>query len=265
MVAFRLDDAACVADAALAHFGKISPEIAQSITKDISELAPFQDVRCYWEGTERFLLLDLITWMARHQRFHDSDKTGLLKGVMSGMSDLLVDGDEVLRQMNSAFDRASQVAKHESLLEQLEEGERFHDELRALQVASKRKLSRAELLLKPRAALTERIAGVYVSTMVPHVTLPLVAKHRAEGQVELVKIAMALGCYRSEHRRYPAELSDLVPNYLSALPIDPGTGEPYAYELGDFHCLLYSELNEELATALEPQEILLRLPPETRE
>jgi hypothetical protein len=45
--------------------------------------------------------------------------------------------------------------------------------------------------------------------------------------------SMALSAYRAEHGRYPAGLSDLMPQYLASLPIDPVTGGPLCYRLDE--------------------------------
>ncbi len=53
--------------------------------------------------------------------------------------------------------------------------------------------------------------------------------------------AIALSLYRHEHGRYPRQLSDLVPDYLARLPLDPFTDEPLRYRLDtDDDYLLYS-------------------------
>ncbi len=43
--------------------------------------------------------------------------------------------------------------------------------------------------------------------------------------------AIALSVYRHEHNRYPHQLSELVPDYLTRLPLDPFTDEPLRYRL----------------------------------
>lgn len=45
--------------------------------------------------------------------------------------------------------------------------------------------------------------------------------------------AIALSAYRAEHGSCPAQLSDLAPQYLTSLPIDPVTGGPLRYRLDE--------------------------------
>ena len=46
-------------------------------------------------------------------------------------------------------------------------------------------------------------------------------------------ISLALSAYKTEHGQYPAHLSDLVPEYLSALPISAVTSKPLLYRLDE--------------------------------
>ena len=45
-----------------------------------------------------------------------------------------------------------------------------------------------------------------------------------------VKLQLALAAYRIDHGAYPKSFDKLVPNYLSSVPIDPFSGEPFNYE-----------------------------------
>jgi hypothetical protein len=76
--------------------------------------------------------------------------------------------------------------------------------------------------------------------------LPVVGKARIkslenETQAALLTVALALRAYRLERARYPEDLTQLVPEYLRAVPNDPfGAGGALQYRPdGDFY-LLYS-------------------------
>jgi hypothetical protein len=58
----------------------------------------------------------------------------------------------------------------------------------------------------------------------------------------LLQIALTL--YRLDHKKYPAQLADLVPEYLDHLPLDPYARQPFHYEpTGLNHRLSYWSLN----------------------
>ncbi|PKO19327.1 hypothetical protein CVU37_03810 [candidate division BRC1 bacterium HGW-BRC1-1] len=50
---------------------------------------------------------------------------------------------------------------------------------------------------------------------------------------EALRVATALEIYRADHGSYPAQLEELVPNYLRVLPADPFKGLPLTYSVKD--------------------------------
>jgi hypothetical protein len=60
-------------------------------------------------------------------------------------------------------------------------------------------------------------------------------------------LAWAAADYRREHHRLPATLSELVPTYFAALPIDPWTGRAFLYEPAGVPARLRPSGGEELA------------------
>jgi hypothetical protein len=56
----------------------------------------------------------------------------------------------------------------------------------------------------------------------------------------LLAAELALRCYRSEVGRLPARLDDLIPNFLSNVPLDPFTDRPMIYRPHATNWLLYS-------------------------
>jgi len=75
-----------------------------------------------------------------------------------------------------------------------------------------------------RAILTREVFG-------ESFLLQNIAYHAAKNRVALV--AIALEQFRRQRGRPPKELSDLVPQFLAELPIDPQTNEPLVYLLDD--------------------------------
>ncbi|MDZ4819230.1 MAG: hypothetical protein SGJ20_09685 [Planctomycetota bacterium] len=65
-----------------------------------------------------------------------------------------------------------------------------------------------------------------------------------ESQVQtnrnLLRLALALAWYKAEIGKYPAALTDLVPKFLPAIPVDDFHGHPFSYQLKPDGYLLYS-------------------------
>jgi hypothetical protein len=63
----------------------------------------------------------------------------------------------------------------------------------------------------------------------------------AETQRAVVITAIALERYRLRHQTYPAQLAELTPAFLAAIPRDPMDGQPLRYRrTEDGRFLLYS-------------------------
>ena len=63
----------------------------------------------------------------------------------------------------------------------------------------------------------------------------------SEAATKIVVTAIALKRYQLKHRAYPADLNSLVPEFLSAIPLDPVDGNPLRYHPNaDGTFLLYS-------------------------
>jgi type IV pilus assembly protein PilP len=50
---------------------------------------------------------------------------------------------------------------------------------------------------------------------------------------DMIKIQVALSGYRVQNNKYPKTLSDLVPEYLDTVPLDPSTGAEFKYSVHD--------------------------------
>lgn len=61
---------------------------------------------------------------------------------------------------------------------------------------------------------------------------------RAELRIAMTELAVQ--AYSFDHNALPNRLSQLVPDYLLAMPVDPLTDQPPVYELNDQGYLLYS-------------------------
>jgi hypothetical protein len=63
---------------------------------------------------------------------------------------------------------------------------------------------------------------------------------RGQTHCEIARTAIALRRYHLKHGRYPAQLADLVPEFLSAVPIDFIDGEPLRYRIDGSGFALWS-------------------------
>jgi len=57
---------------------------------------------------------------------------------------------------------------------------------------------------------------------------------------ESCRLVLALRCYREAHQVWPERLEQLVPEFLTAVPVDPFSGEPFGYHRGTNWWVLWS-------------------------
>jgi hypothetical protein len=55
------------------------------------------------------------------------------------------------------------------------------------------------------------------------------ARRKADARLRLLRTRLALRMYQLDHGSHPERLSQLVPDYLAAVPLDPFSGEPLVY------------------------------------
>lgn len=63
---------------------------------------------------------------------------------------------------------------------------------------------------------------------------------RLETERDATSIIIGLEFYNNKNKGYPGKLSDLVPTYLSSLPNDPFSGEPFIYQRRGKGWVMYS-------------------------
>jgi hypothetical protein len=61
-----------------------------------------------------------------------------------------------------------------------------------------------------------------------------------EALLDTARVGLAARLYRIREKRWPVRISDLVPDFLPAEPLDPFTGKPFVYRAGPEGLLVYS-------------------------
>ena len=90
------------------------------------------------------------------------------------------------------------------------------------------------------AEQTEGANGILVRLLVPALEHAADAAQRADARRSLVRAAIAAYRYRADEGAYPERLSDLVPKYLDAVPLDPYVGKPIRYRREQQGAVIYS-------------------------
>ena len=70
--------------------------------------------------------------------------------------------------------------------------------------------------------------------------MPTAESVRCAAFRRLDRLSLGLAAYLNAHKAFPNRLSELVPNFLPAVPQDPYTNKPFAYATGPQGCTLFS-------------------------
>ncbi len=102
---------------------------------------------------------------------------------------------------------------------------------------------------------TPRWQAPLTARLLPALTRASQAGARGEARRDLARTALALERYRLKHGRYPEALTDLVPNILPEVLLDPFDGQPVRYMNDGARLAVYStgeNLQDDLGTE-DPQ------------
>ena len=99
-----------------------------------------------------------------------------------------------------------------------------------------------ELILEPppqKYIFNKFMVRVVAILIMPAMDVACSLLGSAKGTHEVTLILLQLELYRMDHGAYPVELNQLIPEYLSDIPIDHSTGKPLIYRLEAGKPLIY--------------------------
>ncbi|MEM6392340.1 MAG: hypothetical protein AAF797_06165 [Planctomycetota bacterium] len=137
--------------------------------------------------------------------------------------------DPALRQINRRYDQLVEMARLPTARQFAERLGQFIEELEAAQDPVRGMQGReGDAADRFSAWFGDGMAGGSVWVLEP----AFAANLRANQQLELVQLAIALRLYHFDHDRYPATLDALTPRYFAKLPVDRYDGRPLTYKPG---------------------------------
>jgi hypothetical protein len=91
-----------------------------------------------------------------------------------------------------------------------------------------------------RPIVSERLARIFVGTLMPNSMKTSDFYYRAKQQEMNFSLAFAVLLHHAEFGRYPTGLNDLMPKYIQMIPIDGFSKEPPIYRQVDNGFVVYS-------------------------
>ena len=194
---------------------------------------------------ERCVVLDIATRMAR-----GLDCEWVLREYNRGLNEVsvallqlrvqhpAVDWDDILKRINEEMSAAADSIDSDDAQERREgeqEFKRRSDKLKDV-ATSFRPLS----LLDDPKKLNKVIPALLLAEMLPQMVNARQAELRGLAREDCVRVAWGLAIYRAEKKLWPESLSQLVPEYLPAIPKDRFDGKPLRYVVRDGDAIVYS-------------------------
>lgn len=182
--------------------------------------------------TKRLQYLDALTHPA-HAGMQGSDRT-------------YVDLNKITRTINRYFDavetafadETNSTLRHARLLSLQEES---REDWFRCKKESTSTLGFLRTFLDPKA-MSDSINELLALTLLTGLPLDgfLNGEARYQTRRDLLETGLQLTMFREKHGRLPTSISELVPGFLSNIPIDPYSGQPFVYRVGENSFILYS-------------------------
>ena len=254
LVAVAIDSMAFTATGALLENVRISGEQLERMRQDIATLTPQRRLAEIIDQGERLFFLDCVAVLAKQGLSKIDAISGLVFGGQSqpsmraALMDLAgktaIDWDHLMRKGNRWYDRIVAAMNKPSLAQRRVALIQLRDELGDLEKSADDPTTfLAEGLLRPRQAVSDRVADILIALLVPAVESCVLAEDRWVAQHEVLAAGLAAASYAREHGRLPEGLDQLVPKYLPKVPEDilsdpPGVSLRFKKTDGD--CIIYS-------------------------
>jgi hypothetical protein len=275
-------------EAAMAHYGRISAAQARRFRDDLRQL-PAISLADRLDAGERYFYLDYTGMIARNgasfilkaERFPEAGNA-LTDWGLDLAGRVMIDWNVPVRMGNAWFDRMVAAARKPAYSERATALAEFDKEAKAMVIRAKDLRACAELVLAkgPRAAASQKVGEVLLSTVIPALMASQNAQDYTNTRLALLHVALAAGAYRADRGEYPRSLVDLGRRTMAEFPRDLFTGGEFHYKRQGDGCLLYSvgpnqrddggrnwitaKDDKERETLRDCDDIAIRVPPRDR-
>jgi hypothetical protein len=246
LVAIAVDALACHGDARLMDFGHLSAERALAYQQELRKLAPLPAMADAVDKSERFSFLDSVSLLAR-DRLSPVGALGLLGSYFQSEIEKFfshrsaINWDDALIIGNEQFDKAVAAARLATFAERKKALEKLDERLRSMTSDLKGEKFAASLRVAMARKDMGRLMGRLLTVMLmPALEAAFEAENRSHIRDALGQLGFALAAYRADHGAYPDNLNELTPKYISQVPKDLYSDQPFHYQRQGAGFLLYS-------------------------
>jgi hypothetical protein len=249
-VAEAIENLTSVADQALVAHGNLTANQARQMFNDLEKLPPLPRMADAVDLGERYMFLNCAQVLVDNGLNHigpmidcidrlGDGPTGRPLGDLPAFKDRTIRFDAVANVGNPCFDRLAAALRMPTWLQTVSALEAFDAYQTQLTGDTKAALVYS-LLLSPSSDPSEPIGKLLILVTQPPARDAAEAEARTAQYFELTRLGFLLAAFRADKKRYPAQLSELVPKYVAQVPADLFTGGPLAYRPQPNGYLLYS-------------------------
>lgn len=199
--------------------------------ESLNELAKaFQKMEAYdarGEGFNRAMAAERATWLA------------MLGTPQKLLEALTLPGADIPAEQRNQI--AARLQKADNLKDEQQYFEKSFQQLMAIRKKAFPDRLKADNLIRQRVTEAAHKPLVVMGLLLPGLAGPTAKEAECLAHLRLGLTAVALEQFRAVHgNRYPAALSELTPDYVTATPVDPFNGQPLRYRMNGGGYVLYS-------------------------
>ena len=249
LVGIAIDSIASNTDLAFLERANLTAKQVQQRLKDLRELPAMTPLADRIDLAERFMYLDSLQMLRRRglrcldglMKFDPQVQPKADKNELEAMA--RIDWEPAFRSGNRWYDRLAAALRHKDRAARDKALDKIEFDLKNLKKLAVDPANIAKLIQgkeQPDKMAGKAIGDVMVSLMMPATRKVQNAFDRSEQVQGNLQVAFALAGYHREHGRYPANLEDLAPKYLAAVPNDLFSGKALIYRPAKKGYLFYS-------------------------
>ncbi len=236
LIGIAIDANACFADLVMLEHENITKKEVMAYLNQLNKFKRQSNITHYLDEENRFLFLDSIIQLSKMTNPSDSIFSDEF---MSKYFQSTFDLNSMLKWGNQQFDSLVAIAELKDPVEILK---RFEEESEQADKRARNFLSWSTLWNAGtmKKFISDRIRDQYYVLLMPSLDNLVKTKYSSDFKFNSTKVAYALKAYQLDHKNYPENLAQLVPEYLPEIPPDPFSGQEPIYKTTEKGFLIYS-------------------------
>ncbi|UUO06823.1 hypothetical protein M4951_00580 [Blastopirellula sp. J2-11] len=229
---------ACDELCTLLNSGQCDAQLLDQIDQYLNQLKPFHDMPGVINISERFSTLDAATNLSAGN-FESELVLGESNEVFDSLAKIPYDRNAMLQTINRWYDQLVAAMELDDLEERQAAFDQFDADLQT-EIAGIKDSGNIAVAIFNQSARGEMIGKICVALLLPASVQAASAEDRANVQLQLVRVAVALEKLKVETSVYPESLAALTDRIDPALLNDPYSTGQFRYERREPGYLLYS-------------------------